>query len=193
VPSARDELAGAAVRVATKVTTRFRRIPADEQAALANQVAARVVEAVERGNVESGKEDGYTHTCARHAACDWLRARQREGTAEPILDNAAYDEEVAIEERLDQKRAVRLLERVLIHREGTLAASYRDVLVQIFVTGRTVEQIVDDELGRGTAPDADPQGNRARVRNRVDVLLKRARAALRRAMGELASQTGDRS
>jgi hypothetical protein len=82
---------------------------------------------------------------------------------------------------------------VLIHREGTLAASYRDVLVQIFVTGRTVEQIVDDELGRGTAPDADPQGNRARVRNRVDVLLKRARAALRRAMGELASQTGDRS
>ena len=182
---ARDALAAALRAEAIRVLV-VNGIPPQARDDLAQSVTVAVLARIVEGGVAHGFEDGYIAVAAKNRARDWHR--EQSGVYDKM---GMFDEEAitspdldphAVLEQAEESDRIRALAERVSRTLQTAPACYRDVLVDMYLDGKPIDDLVEQEMLRewpSLAPDETPAMMRRRARARIDKVLQRARDWMR--------------
>jgi hypothetical protein len=175
---ARDDLAGALRDEALRVLT-MNGVPAQARDDLAQAVTLTVLARIVDGAVAPGFEDGYVAVAAKNRARDWHREESGVYDKHAMVDEESIPsttpDPLAVLEHEESEERMRALAARVASVLEVAPTRYRDALVAVYLEGRPIDALVEQELVREWPwPDDDARA-RARARARVDKLLQRAR------------------
>jgi DNA-directed RNA polymerase specialized sigma24 family protein len=142
---------------------------------VAQEVTQAVLDRIERGEIAPGREDSYARTCARNG---WISHVRRKWTRDVILlgdEPEGETPEGDIVSALDRPTLLRCLGQAL----AAAPAAYREVLEEVYLAERGIDELADEELARRQDDPSDEEA-RKRARNTVDARLSRARLWVKR-------------
>lgn len=195
--AARDALAAVLRAEAIRVLV-VNGIPPQARDDLAQGVTVAVLARIVEGGVAHGFEDGYIAVAAKNRARDWHREQSGVYDKMGMFDEEAItspdlDPYAVLEHAEDSVRISQLADRVARTLQ-TAPARYRDVLVAVYLEGKPIDDLVEQEMLRewpSLTPDETPTAMRRRARARIDKVLQRARDWMRARLLSEASSSGE--
>jgi DNA-directed RNA polymerase specialized sigma24 family protein len=180
---------------AVRQMLRAMRLPKYAVDEVSQETVMIVLECITRGQATPGNENGFTAICARNAGLRWFRRMRDDAmrfvpidparASQPEIDSQtpAGEEEDLSAERLARVHAVLNL--------PSMPATYREVLIAVYVQGRTVEDLVLADLtAQGiTAGDKYPR-EFALAQNKFHQRLHRAKEWVRRRVEDAKGEGG---